>query len=271
MSVGVAAGMIAGLFGMGGGVVVVPALIVVFDILDIDKNIATHLALGTSLATVLVNTASASRVHLKRKAIHKKVFLAMAPFVFAGSAIGSQLAHFMSGYSLQLLCGLSAILVALKMFLTKSASKKQDSNQEKSYNSSPWTAHALSGLTIGCLSGMLGIGGGALSVPWLTLTGMPVPQAIATASGLGFTLAIAGTAGYTLAGSSLDLQIPYTLGYVYLPAFFGIISTSYIFARIGAKLAHQTPVEILQKIFSIMLLFIGSKFIFSGLKGIAGL
>ena len=265
MLVGVGAGMIAGLLGMGGGVVVVPALIVIFEFLGFPSASLTQVALGTSLATVLVNTGSASWVHFSKRAIETKIFILMAPFVFLGSAAGSQIAHLLDGYVLQLLCGVSSILVAIKMFFK---GRKKDVVDSAIFVGKAF--YSLSGFLIGLLSGMLGIGGGALSVPWLTLTGVKIPRAIATASALGFTLAISGTFGYVFAGKSVSEDFAPALGYVYLPAFFGIVSTSFICARLGARLAHRVPIGLLEKGFCVLLWAIGIRFMIAGIKGLMG-
>ena len=252
---GVIAGLIAGLMGLGGGVIVVPALIFMFDYLSFNETVLTQMAVATSLATIIISTGSSTRVHFKKKAIHWGLFRYMGPCVLAGSLAGTQTAHLVQGPTLQLFCGIFNISIGIKMFLNLRAKTGEFKADPK--------IQSIAGTIIGTLSGMLGIGGGAITVPWLSWCGLKLQQAMATASLLGLTLSTAGTVGYIWAGRDISGTPAWSLGYIYLPAFIGITCTSFFFARLGARWAHRIKGHYLRQLFSAVLILIGIKFIFS--------
>ena len=250
LSLGAVAGVLAGLLGVGGGVVIVPILIWIFGSQEgIPQDQLMQFALGTSLATICFTSVSSIRAHQKRGAIRWPIVLQMSPGVIAGTFLGSFVAARLSTGFLATFFAIFLILVSIQM-----AFGAQPAPQRKIPG---WIGVVFSGLVIGVLSALVGIGGGTLTVPFLVWCNTPLRNAIATSSAGGLFIALAGTVGY--AWSGWGASIPLSSGYIYWPAVLGIVPTSLMFAPLGAKLAHTIPVGTLKKIFSGFLLIAGTK------------
>lgn len=250
LGLGAIAGVLAGLLGIGGGVVIVPILIWIFGSQEgIPQDQLMQFALGTSLATICFTSISSIRAHQKRGAIRWPIVLQMSPGVIAGTFLGSFIAAKLSTGFLATFFSVFLILVSIQMALGA---------QPSPHRKIPgWFGVVFSGLVIGVMSALVGIGGGTLTVPFLVWCNTPLRNAIATSSAGGLFIALAGTAGY--AWSGWHASIPLSSGYIYWPAVLGIVPTSLIFAPLGAKLAHTIPVGTLKKIFSGFLLIAGIK------------
>ena len=249
--VGAVAGVLAGLLGIGGGLVIVPMLVFCFVRQNMPDAMIMHLALGTSLASIIFTAVSSFWAHHKRGAVHwdvvRKIVLGILTGTFIGSCIAAQLStRFLKGFFVVFL-----YYVAVQMLTNK---------KPKPSRKIPGHAAMFGvGNVIGAISSLLGIGGGTLSVPFMVWCNMSVHHAIGTASAIGFPIAIAGTIGFVFNGWSVQGLPDYSLGYVYLPALLGIVVTSVLTAPLGVRLAHSLPVDKLKRVFAVLLLVVGTR------------
>lgn len=231
LATGVAAGFLAGLLGVGGGIIVVPVLFHLFGVMGVSPDIAMHLAVGTSLATIIPTSVASARSHQRNGAVDESLLRVIGPAVIAGVLIGTVIAAFVSGQTLTGIFAIVAFLVALNMAFGKPEWRISKELPGK-------VGTGVMGVVIGIFSSMMGIGGGTLSVPFLTLFGHPVHRAVGTAAAIGFLIAVPGTLGFVASGwTQADLP-PFAVGYVHLLGFALIVPTSVLMAPIGAKVAH---------------------------------
>ncbi|MBA5761952.1 sulfite exporter TauE/SafE family protein [Vibrio sp. 404] len=244
-------GFLAGLLGIGGGLVIVPVLssiLLYFEVLPQQQVVVA--AIATSLASILFTSTSSAIAHHK----NGNVPWDLAPWVMIGVAFGALISGFMAALLpekvVRIVFSVSVVLIAIKMFL----SSKNDSPQERKIpNKGLLTIFTT---VTGGLSAMIGIGGGALLVPLLTFFSVDMKKAIGCASACGIVIALFGSIGYISSGSShFSLQEGFA-GFVYLPALFGIVSTSWFTAPLGARSTHYLPVATIKKIFAALLLVI---------------
>jgi uncharacterized membrane protein YfcA len=253
---GVIAGVLAGLFGVGGGIVFVPALLIGFEWLDVPESVLTHLTVGTSLACVVFTASSSIIAHHRRQGVIWKSVKEMSGFLLLGAILGAWTADQLSGFVLRLILGSFLLVMAIKMLFEKT------SQVETAKESNPaLVVTGLMGLLTGWISSMLGIAGGALTVPFLKAYGAPIKKAIGTASALGLPIAVAGSVTHILVAGDNQYLPRWSLGYVYLPAFFGIVATSAYFAKWGARLAHHLDQVVLQRLFGLLLGFLAIRMI----------
>lgn len=253
--VGAIAGVLAGLLGIGGGLVIVPMLVFCFVRQGIPEAMIMHLALGTSLASIMFTAVSSFRAHHKRGAVHWDVVRKIVIGIFAGTFIGSYIAAQLSTRFLKGFFVVFLYYVAVQMLTGK---KPKPTRQIPGR-----TAMFGVGNIIGVVSSLVGIGGGTLSVPFMIWCNMPVHHAIGTSAAIGFPIAIAGTIGYIVNGWSISGIPEYSLGYIYLPALVGIVVTSVLTAPLGVRLAHSLPVDRLKRVFSVLLLVVGTRMLVS--------
>jgi uncharacterized membrane protein YfcA len=258
--IGAIAGFAAGLFGVGGGLIIVPILYIVFTQMHYDPSIIMHMALGTSLATIIVTSISSVSAHHKKGAVLWQVFRNLAPGLALGAFLGAGIADYLSGQGLQLLIGCFAIWVAFKMF--RGAGVAVD--PQRRMPSAPMQLAAGGG--IGIASAIFGIGGGSLTVPYLNRHGVVMQKAVATSAACGLPIAVAGALGFMWFGKQADVAVPNTIGYVHIYAFIGISVMSFITAKLGAKVAHMLSPEMLKKCFACLLTAVGSFFMYQGLS-----
>ena len=244
--VGVAAGLIAGLLGVGGGIVVVPVLYHVFTGLGIDETVRMHVAVGTSLATIIATSTSSWRSHARKGAVDTALLRSWGPFVLAGVAVGSVLAGWARGPVLTGLFATVAFVVAVHMAFGKA-------EWRLGQRLPTGAAKAALAATIGAVSAMMGIGGGTLSVPVLTLFGTPIHRAVGTASAIGLIIGVPGTVGFALSGWGADGLPPFSLGYVNLLGVALILPASMAAAPWGARLAHSLDTRLLRRAFAVFL------------------
>ena len=245
------AGIIAGLFGVGGGLIIVPALLYAFGLQQVSPDIMTHMAVGTSLATIVVTSLSSVRAHHLRGAVQWPTVARMVPGIILGSALGAVTAGLLSGPQLQLGLGCFVLLVAVQMGLGLSAAPQRELPGSFGL--------AGAGAVIGWVSAMFGIGGGSLTVPLLSWCNVQMQRAVATSAACGLPIAVVAAAGYMLEGQGQPGLPAWSTGYVYWPAFAGIVIASTPFARVGAQLAHRLPAARLKRIFAVFLLVIGAR------------
>ena len=249
-ALGVVAGLAAGLLGVGGGLIIVPVLIYAFTLLGFSPDVLTHMAVGTSLATIILTSVGSVYQHHKKGAVLWSILTWYACGLALGALAGAKVADVIHGRSLQILFGAFAILIAVQMASGFKPHAARDLPGKPGL--------MLTGGFIGAISAIFGIGGGSLSVPFLTWCNVKMQQAVATSAAGGMPIALAGALGFVING--WDEAVPdYSVGYVYLPALVGIAITSIIFAQLGARLAHRLPAATLKKIFAALLVLVGIK------------
>ncbi len=255
---GAFAGVCAGLFGIGGGMIIVPALVWIFTAYHFPPEVVTHLAVGTSLATIIITSISSLTAHHKRGGVRWEVWRSMALGLVIGSLVGAGIADRINGQALQALIGMGALLVALKMLFF--------SNKEQLGKPLPPKGVQFgAGTGIGMASSIFGIGGGSLTVPFLNWAGLPMKQAVGTSAACGLPIAIAGALGFAWFGQDVANLPEGTIGFVHIIGFFCISAASFITAKFGAKLAHQLPAATLKKSFGVLLIFAGGQLFLSGI------
>lgn len=258
--IGAIAGFAAGLFGVGGGLIIVPILYVVFTQMHYDPSIIMHMALGTSLATIIVTSISSVSAHHKKGAVLWQVFRNLTPGLALGAFMGAGIADYLSGQGLQLLIGCFALWVAFKMF--RGASVAVDPQQKLP----AVPLQVMAGGGIGIASAIFGIGGGSLTVPYLNRHGVIMQKAVATSAACGLPIAVAGALGFMWFGKQSAVAMPNTIGYVHIYAFIGISVMSFITAKLGAKVAHMLSPAMLKRCFACLLTVVGSYFMYKGLN-----
>ena len=256
LALGVVAGLLAGTLGLGGGVVIVPALLMIFPLMDFPAAITAQQAVATSLATIIVTSISAVHTHHRLGAIRWPVAWPMAAGILLGAFAGAFLASALPSATLARLFGVFAMVVAVQMALS---SRRPPATGPERLPAPPWLA--LAGGLIGTLSAIFGIGGGSMSVPFLSACRLKMQQAVAISAFCGLPIALGGVAGFILAGWQHPALPAGSLGFVYLPAAAGIVLTSFPLARVGARLAHRLPATTLKRVFAGALFLIGLKLV----------
>lgn len=255
LALGALAGLVAGLTGLGGGLIIVPALAAIFHWQGIDSAVIMHLALGTSLATIVVTSISSVHAHHKRNAVLWPIIMRLTPGILLGAWLGGWLAAQFSTAWLKPIFGLFELSVGLYMLANIQLGR---------HRLMPGVlATSSAGGLIGVISSLVGIGGGTITVPYLHWHGIDMKHAIATSAACGLPIAIAGSLSYIVFGWS-SIQLPeHSLGFVHIPSFLGIIISSSLFAPLGAKLAHNLPTMVLKKVFAFILLLVATKILTS--------
>lgn len=259
LAFGSLAGVLSGLFGIGGGVVIVPFLVWFFSIRGFPPNSAMIMAVATSLATIVVTSVSAVYAHHRLGAVRWDTVSRLSPGILIGSVIGSIIADRLPAHWFKLIFALFLLYVAARLLIDV----KTKSDQSRT--PSGWL-YSAAGLGIGAVSSILGIGGGTLSVPFLVRCHFPIRNAVAISSACGFPIAVAGSLTYIALGWEKPVLPAWSLGYVYLPAFAGIVATSILFAPLGAELAHRLPTRKLRRMFAIVVLIVGVKLFWQAIQ-----
>jgi hypothetical protein len=253
------AGIMAGLLGIGGGALIVPVLVIVFETQGVSSRVIMQSALGTSLATIVFTAMSSVMAHHRRGAVDWTIFRRIAPAIVIGTLVGAMVADVLASRVLQYMFVVFMFSVAVQM----------------SRGTMAIAAHArlpglagmsTAGLVIGVASALFGIGGGSLSVPFMTWCSVPVKRAIATSAAIGLPIAVSGALGYIAAGLNEPGLPPWSVGYVVLPAFAGIVVASTLAAPLGARLAHRLPETMLRRIFALFVAILGVRMLWGLLK-----
>lgn len=243
---GAFSGVLAGLFGIGGGMVMVPILVFLLPARGVDAAVVMQVAVATSMAVIAASSVSSTLSHHRKQGVRWDLFRPFAPGLVIGAVAGAYTAHLLPGEVLKKVVGIGALLTALQLFFT--SEPKADAVQK----AKTWELRA-AGLVIGWLSSLIGIGGGSLTAPYLSLRGTPMRQAVGTAAAGGVPIAWAGTLGFIAAGwGQAGIPSP-SLGYVSLSGFAGMAVASVFAAPWGAKLAHGLPQLTLRRAFAVML------------------
>ena len=255
LACGVAAGLLAGLLGVGGGIVIVPMLYHVFSVYGMGPAVAMPLAVGTSLCTIVLTSSVSARKHYLRGGVDTALVGAWVVPVLVGVAVGIAAVQFVPGAVLRSLFGVLLVMVSLHMLRTARHSLSL-------FPGLPGGAlQRLLALLVGGFSSLLGIGGGTLMVPLLSLFSYPIHRAVATASVFGVVIAVPATAGYLLAGwDAAGLPVGST-GYVNWPAFAALVPATMLFAPVGVSLAYRLDVAQLKRAFALFLLLVGAKMV----------
>jgi len=252
---GAFAGLLAGLLGVGGGLIIVPVLAALFLLQGVPGDIIMHLALGTSLASIVFTSLSSIYAHQRHGAICWPPFRQLTPGIILGAAVGGWLAGQMSTSWLKPLFALFELGVGLHLLL---------SVETHAHRNLPSPARMTgAGGVIGMVSSLVGIGGGTLTVPFLVWHSVSIRQAIATSAACGLPIALAGSLSFIINGLQQPLLPEHTLGYVHLPALLGVAISSVLFAPLGARLTHRLPVTMLKKILGGLLLLLAAKLLLS--------
>lgn len=254
--VGAFVGVIAGLFGVGGGLIVVPFLVFIFRGQGMAPEIIMHLAIGTSLATIMVTSLSSVRAHHRHGAVLWPVFRKLTPGIIAGTLLGAAIVDQLPNNALRIIFGVFELLVAAQIgFGIKTAPHRQLPGR---------AGMNTTGGVIGAVSAIVGIGGGTLTVPFLVWCNIGIRQAVATSAACGLPIAVAGTTGLIIAGWNATQLPTWSTGYIYWPAFAGIALASVLFAPLGAKLAHTIPADKLKRFFALFLAALGVRMLLLG-------
>lgn len=248
--VGLVAGVVAGLFGVGGGIIIVPALFYAFGLMDVSDAVRMHAAVATSLAIIVVTSTRSVLAHHRRGAVDIGVLRGFAPWIVAGAFGGALLARFVDGTVLTGLFGVFAVLIAARMAFFRDVPPL--TNQVPT-----GAARAGMGAGMGFVSSWMGIGGGVFGVIMLTLCGRSIHQAVGTAAGFGAAIGLPGALGFVLAGCNNAELPPLSLGYVNLAGFVLISVTAGLTTPVGAMLAHRLSKDMLSRIFAVVLAVLG--------------
>lgn len=248
---GTAVGFFAGLLGVGGGGIMVPVLTAMFAAQGFGGMHLVHMALATSMAAIVVTSFSSLRAHNKHGAVIWSVVRAISPGIIAGTFATAFVAALIPSQPLALFFVVFMAYVALQMVLNV---RPKPSRQLPG-----WAGLSLVGLLIGAVSALVAIGGGSLTVPFLTWCNVRMQNAIGTSAAVGLPLSLAGTMGYMVSGwDAVGLPV-YTFGFIYLPAVAAIAAVSALTAPLGARVAHRLPVTALKKLFALLLVLLSTK------------
>lgn len=257
-ALGLSTGFLAGLLGIGGGMLMVPFVTFIMTQRGLPADLAVKMAIATSMATIMFTSVSSVRAHHRRGAVRWDIARRLAPGIVLGSAIASLgVFSVVKGSTLAIFFGLFVSFSATQMFLDR---KPAPSRQM------PSTLGQLgAGSVIGFMSGLVGAGGGFVSVPFMTWCNVAIHNAVATSAALGFPIAVANVLGYVISGQSVQDLPPLSVGYVWLPALLVIAVCSVLTAPLGAKAAHKLPVKKLKRIFAMTLYALAAYMLWKGM------
>ncbi|MBI4938376.1 MAG: sulfite exporter TauE/SafE family protein [Nitrosomonadales bacterium] len=251
LALGAFAGFVAGLFGVGGGLLLVPALLFLFDAQHFPAEHAMHLALGTSMATILFTSLASARKHHQLGAVNWRAVRDITPGILLGAALGALSAASLSPRGLGIFFALFVYLAAAQMLLDK---RPRPSRQLPGF-----AGMSAAGALTGWISSLVSIGGGTVIVPFLVWCNVPLRNAIGTSAAIGFPVAAGGTLGYIVTGAKLSTLPAPSLGFVYLPALLWIALATVLAAPLGALAAHHMKAGMLRKLFAVLLLVLATR------------
>jgi len=247
--IGCLAGMSAGLLGLGGGLIIVPTLLLVFHLQGLPAEQLVHIAIATSLMTITVTALSSTFAHHRQQNINWSAVKQLTPGLVLGGIVGAYLATSIEGALLQRCFAVYALVVALRMWFPMTVAVDESLLKTVKVGAA--------GIVIGIISAIVGIGGGSLTVPYLVMAKQSMTKAVGTAAACGFPISVAAELGFIAFGqNNATINDNWLMGAVHWQAFLGIIATSIIFAPLGAKLATRLPVKVLRQLFSIALLLV---------------
>jgi uncharacterized protein len=260
MLTGIVSGIAAGLLGIGGGAVIVPALSTALLLMGYDSDVVQHVAVGTSLAIIIPTGIMSARAHHRRGALDMNVLRLWAPFIVVGTFIGGLMAGWFSGDVLRIVFAVMAFVIAANIvfaFQTKLMGHLRGSR----------STHRISALIVGYVSSLMGIGGGSLTVPTLVAFGETMHKAVGTSAAIGVAIAVSGTAGFLISGWGVEGLPPLSLGYINLVALALVAILAAACAPLGAALAHRLEQKTLKYVFAIFLLAVGLNMLWEVVTG----
>ena len=260
-ALGLVTGFLAGLLGIGGGMIMVPFISAILSGRGVEPGLAVKMAIATSMATIIFTSVSSVRAHHKKGAVRWDIVKALAPGIVLGAMVASLgVFALLKGASLYFVFAAFVAFSGSQMFLDKKPSPTRQL---------PGTAGLLgAGGVIGALSGLVGAGGGFVSVPFMTWCNVAIHNAVATSAALGFPIALANVVGYVIAGQGLQGVPPYSFGYLWLPALVVIASCSVLMAPLGARAAHALPVNKLKRAFAVVLFTLAIYMLYKGMVAV---
>lgn len=256
---GAGAGLIAGLFGVGGGIIVVPVLFAILKLMRVAPDLAIHMAVGTSLAVIVATSIASLRTHARHNAVDRTILKQWSPAIVCGSLLGGYVANILSGPALSLIFGIFTVFIASLMGFAP-PHLRMAKHPPKGWKQTPLAGG------IGFISALVGVGGGSLSVPTLVLCNVPIHRAVGTASALGFMISLPATAVFMLSKAPAGTLPPGSFGHVNLIAFALLAPVTMLTAPIGAKLAHRLHAKKLRRYFAIFLFLVAIKMIADALS-----
>ncbi len=260
LATGVVSGVAAGLLGIGGGAVIVPALSTALLWMGFDSEVVQHVAVGTSLAIIIPTGIMSARAHQKRGALDMDVFKLWAPFIVAGTFIGGLMAGWYSGDVLRVVFAVMAFVIAANIVFSF-----QTKLMGHLHSSKP--THRGAAFVVGYLSSLMGIGGGSLTVPTLVAFGQTMHKAVGTSAAIGVAIALSGTLGFLISGWSVSDLPPLSLGYINIVALVLVGAMAAVCAPFGAALAHRLDQKTLKYVFAIFLVAVGLNMLWKVLAG----
>jgi len=246
---GAFAGVVAGLLGVGGGLIIVPALVAIWHSAGFESPYIMQMAIGTSLATIVLTSLSSIRAHHKRNGVRWDIFWRLVPGILIGTWLGASLASRLPGDILKNIFGVFELIVALQMAFAI---------RPMHHRTLPgFVSMSSAGTVIGSVSAVIGIGGGTMTVPFLTWCNVTIHRAVGTSAACGLPVALGGAFSYLVLGWNIQDLPEWSGGFVYVPALAGIVITSMLFAPLGAWLAHRLSTTILKRVFAGFLSILG--------------
>lgn len=248
---GIFAGFVAGLFGVGGGLTIVPLLFMVYTAQGFPIEHSMHLALGTSMATIMFTSVASTRAHHEHGAVRWDIVKRFAPGLVIGTLAGSLFAGLIPTRPLAMIFTVIVYYAGIQMMLDF---------KPKPHRQLPGAlGMAGTGLAIGGVSSLVAAGGGFLTIPFMVFCNVVIHQAVGTSAALGFPIAVAGTVGYLMSGLKASGLPEYSLGFIYMPGFIGVVAISFMMAPVGAGIAHKLPVKQLKRGFGVFLAVLATK------------
>ena len=245
-------GFVAGLFGVGGGLITVPVLFYIFNSAGLDRSFIMHLAVGTSFAIIIPTAFVSTITHMKFKAVDFDIVKSFGVFVMFGIILGTIFAVNLKTANLVLFFSIITMFFAFYFLITKEKMKPMQNKMNMMHK-----------IILGSLSGFfaapMGIGGGSINVPILKMFGYPINQAIGSSAAIGFLVSLIGALGFVISGTYLDTEAPLSFGFVNIPAFLIFIPITMIMAKIGAKAVHQINKQIINKLFGVFLFIVSCR------------
>jgi uncharacterized membrane protein YfcA len=241
------------MLGIGGGVVIVPLLVFLFNAQHLPADRVLHLALGTSLASIVFTNLSSVRAHHAHQAVRWDIVRATAPGIILGTLFGTVLAEYLSSRYLGIVFTVFVLFSSAQLLLDR----KPKPSRHLPGPVGLWIAAA----AVGVLCSLVGVAGGILIVPLLATCNIPMRNCIGTSAAIGLPISVAGAAGYIATGLTKGHLPPYSIGYVYIPALSGLVLGTFVTVPFGARLAHSMPVARLKQIFAIMLSILAIKMV----------
>lgn len=253
-------GFLAGLLGIGGGLIFVPGLYYTMTLLGYNPDTMMHVAVGTSMAMIVANGLTSTRGHWKKGAVNTDIAKKLGLGIFVGVVIGTLIADYISGESLKVIFAVVLALLSILMFIDPAKYSLRENLPKQPFLS-------MCGTISGAVSTLMGVGGGVMNVPLMTLCRIPVHTAVGTSAALGLIISIPATAGFIIIGLGVDGRPPFSLGYINLLAWSIIVPVSIIAVPFGVRVAHNVSRNSLRHLFAIFMVFIAARMIYEVLYG----